>query len=100
MNSGYNLPISLGHHGLGLSSGGLYWVVMGWSIWRRASLLFSSVKEEDSPRLGAYLHLPHEEELDHHGEEISHWPFPITVLVPHSFEYSFHIVIVLGLDVK
>ena len=51
------------------------WVVMACAVFKRAALMFSSVKEEDSPRLGYHSLFPQEEELDHHGEEFPHWQY-------------------------
>ena len=48
-------------------------VVMDFEIWRRAALMFSSVKVGGFTVLGHYSHLPQEEELDQYGEELSHW---------------------------
>ena len=72
MNSGYNLLIRLGRHGLGFRSGGLY---LGSNVLgaREQSLYSHSSKEEDLPGLGHHSHIRQEEQLDHHVEELPHW---------------------------
>ena len=62
-------------------------VVMAWAnmIWE--ALMYPSVKVKGSPKLGKHSHLPQEDELDTHAEELPHWQSLLLVFVQHSFEY-------------
>ena len=101
MISGYNLPISLGHHGLGLSSGDLFLSSDGLChLQERGPYNLILQKEEDSTCLGHHSNLPQEEELDNHGEDLLHWQSSLQVFVLHSFECSFPIITIIGLDAK